>query len=107
MRADFRLGAHWDGGGVHFAVFSENAERVELCLFDAPADEPEVARLDLQAHETGVWRTYVAGIGPGQLYGYRVHGPYEPADGHRFNAAKLLLDPYARATSGRGRWSRE
>ncbi len=93
-----RLGARWDGLGVNFAVFSEAAERLELCLFD---DEGrEVRRLDMPEVSGGVWHGYVPGLAPGQRYGYRAHGPYDPARGLRFNPNKLLLDPYARALSG-------
>ncbi len=94
--APYPLGATWDGAGVNFALFSENAVGVELCLFD-PAGNEERARIKLAEQTNGVWHLYVAGLGPGQRYGYRVHGPYDPDSGHRFNPAKLLLDPYARA----------
>ncbi len=88
------LGAVPDANGTNFALFSEHATRVELCLFDATG-KVETQRLDLPAMEGGIWYGYLPGIGPGQLYGYRVHGPFEPERGHRFNPAKLLLDPYA------------
>ncbi|MBI1179285.1 MAG: glycogen debranching protein GlgX [Alphaproteobacteria bacterium] len=91
----FPLGSDWDGGGVNFALFSAHATRVELCLFDALGDH-EVARFDLPDYTDEVWHGYVAGLAPGQRYGFRVHGPYAPAEGHRFNPAKLLIDPYAR-----------
>jgi glycogen operon protein len=90
------LGATWDGTGVNFAVRSEHAELVELCMFDTIADGLERLRLPLARTES-VWHVFVPEIGPGQLYGYRVHGPWDPAAGHRFNPAKVLLDPYARA----------
>ena len=93
------LGATWDGRGVNFALFSENAEAVELCLFDARGRR-ETNRLVLPEYTNQVWHGYVEGLRPGQLYGYRVHGPYDPAAGHRFNRNKLLLDPYARAIDG-------
>jgi isoamylase len=99
------LGASWDGAGVNFAVFSEHGQEVELCLFDPadPSRQTDCLRLrEVAAH---VWHAYAPGLGPGQLYGYRVHGPYEPAAGHRFNRRKLLLDPYARAVAGRVDWS--
>ncbi|MBX6364113.1 MAG: glycogen debranching protein GlgX [Gemmatimonadetes bacterium] len=99
------LGATWDGLGVNFALFSENAERVELCLFDSrdPATQTEAIALpELTAH---VWHGYVVGLRPGQLYGYRVHGPYEPELGLRFNPAKLLIDPYAKAIAGAVDWT--
>jgi isoamylase len=97
------LGTAFDGEGTNFALFSDNATRVELCLFD---DEGavETHRLDLPAMEGGVWHGYLPGIGPGQVYGFRVHGPYAPEEGHRFNPAKLLLDPYARELRGEIRW---
>ena len=91
------LGAHWDGHGVNFSLFSANAERVELCLFDA-AGEDEVERIELE-HSGDCWHAYLPGRGPGTLYGYRVYGPYKPEQGHRFNPNKLLLDPYARAAA--------
>ena len=91
------LGATWDGAGVAFALFSEHADAIELCLFDAHDAARETARVALDRGAGGVWRARVDGIGPGTPYGYRVHGPYAPRDGHRFNPAKLLLDPYARA----------
>ncbi len=99
------LGATWDGEGTNFAIFSEHATAVELCLFDHPEDGVERERVHL-AERTGlVWHAYLPDVRPGQLYGYRVHGPYEPEHGHRFNPAKLLLDPYAKAVSGTIRWS--
>ncbi|MEZ6060381.1 MAG: glycogen debranching protein GlgX [Planctomycetaceae bacterium] len=99
------LGATWDGQGVNFAIFSENAERIELCLFDDATDKQESVRLDLTEQTDLVWHGYVPGLKPGQLYGYRVHGEYNPYVGHRFNGQKIVLDPYARAV-GRGiQWS--
>jgi isoamylase len=97
------LGAEFDGQGTNFALFSANATRVELCLFD-DAGKTETHRLDLPAMEGGIWHGYLPGIGPGQVYGYRVHGPYDPANGHRFNPQKLLLDPYARELRGDIQW---
>jgi glycogen operon protein len=97
-------GSHWDGGGVNFALFSAHAEAVDLCLFDAEGVR-EVARLALPACTDQVWHGYLPGGRPGLLYGYRVHGRHAPADGHRFNPHKLLLDPCARALSGSLRWS--
>jgi isoamylase len=97
-------GASWDGAGVNFAVFSENAEAVELCLFDSDDPSRQTASLRLREVTAHVWHGYVPGLGPGQLYGYRIHGPYAPRDGDRFNPAKLLLDPYARAVAGRVDW---
>jgi isoamylase len=93
----FPLGALWDGEGVNFSLFSENAERVELCLFD---DDDRELRLEFTERTAFNWHAYVPGIGPGQRYGYRVHGPWAPARGHRFNPAKLLIDPYAKAIEG-------
>jgi isoamylase len=99
-----RLGASWDGRGTNFALFSANAQRVELCLFDSQGRR-EVERVELPERTEDVWHGYLNDISPGQLYGYRVHGPYEPEHGHRFNANKLLLDPYARRLAGRLVWS--
>ena len=99
-----RLGAHWDGEGVNFAVFSEHAERVELCLFDATGRR-ELARIPLVERTDDVFHCYLPEARPGQLYGYRMHGPYRPDEGLRFNAHKLLLDPYARSIAGTLRWS--
>ncbi len=98
-----RLGARFDGRGVNFALFSEHATAVELCLFD-PTGRGETDRVMLPRRSDDVFHGYVPGLLPGQLYGYRVHGPYEPAAGHRFNPNKLLIDPYARALHGRLRW---
>src|SRR5688500_4137811 len=88
----FPLGATWDGRGVNFALYSENAEGVELCLFQEDAE----TRLPLKEMDSHVWHGYIRGLQPGQQYGYRVHGPYDPSNGHRFNPNKLLLDPYAK-----------
>lgn len=92
------LGATFDGAGVNFAVFSQHAERLVLCLFDERNRE---TRLDLPEREGHVWHGYIAGLRPGQRYGFRAHGPYRPAEGHRFNHNKLLIDPYARRLTGR------
>jgi isoamylase len=100
----FPLGAHWDGEGVNFAVYSEDATRVMLCLFDAPDDAESAETIPLPETTAHVWHGYLRDIGPGQLYGYRVEGPYEPERGHRFNPAKLLIDPYARALAGELKW---
>jgi len=100
----YPLGATWDGKGVNFALFSENAERVELCLFDQRGRR-ELHRLVLPAYTDAVWHGYVADARPGLRYGYRVYGPYDPARGHRFNPHKLLLDPYAKSLAGALRWS--
>lgn len=93
------LGARWDGEGVNFALFSAHAERVELCVFDDDGTH-EIARLELSACSNQIWHGYLPGAGPHTVYGYRVHGPYQPHLGHRFNPAKLLLDPYCRQLKG-------
>ena len=98
------LGATWDGKGVNFAVFSEHAEKVELCLFAGPDATRETARLPLPARTDFVWHGYLPGMRPGQLYGYRVSGPYDPGAGHRFNPAKVVLDPYAKGIGRPLRW---
>ena len=100
----FPLGAAWDGLGVNFAVFSGNADAIDLCLFDS-AGKREIARLPLHEPQDDVWHGYLPHAAPGLVYGYRAHGPYEPRHGHRFNPAKLLLDPYAKAISGQLRWT--
>ncbi len=97
-------GANWDGEGVNFALFSENAEKVELCLFD-PGGRREVQRIEMRERTDQVWHCYLPEARPGLSYGYRVHGPYRPDEGHRFNPNKLLLDPYAKAIAGAPRWS--
>jgi glycogen operon protein len=99
----FPLGPTWDGNGTNFALFSENAERVELCFFDA--DDVET-RVEMTEREVFNWHCYIPGIGPGQRYGYRVYGPYDPASGKRFNPAKLLIDPYAKAVEGPVQWDK-
>jgi len=99
----YPLGATWDGTGVNFALFSAHASGVDLCLFDTPESSHERLRLPLPACTDKVWHGYVPELQPGQCYGYRVYGPYTPQDGHRFNPAKLLLDPYAKAIAGRVR----
>ncbi len=103
----YPLGASWDGAGVNFALFSEHATGVELCLFRNPDDADEAARITLTERTDQVWHCYLPDARPGQFYGYRVHGPYAPADGHRFNAAKLLIDPYAKAITGAIKWSND
>ncbi|MEI2386969.1 glycogen debranching protein GlgX [Breoghania sp. JC706] len=97
------LGATWDGSGVNFAFFSRHAEKVELCLFEHTGRR-EIHRIPLPEYTHEVWHGYLHDVRPGQLYGYRVHGPYDPANGHRFNPNKLLLDPYAKAYQGELRW---
>lgn len=99
-----QLGACFDGDGTNFALFSAHASRVELCLFD-DSGSVETARIELPEYTNEVWHGYLPGVKPGQLYGYRVHGPYEPENGHRFNPNKLLLDPYAREIVGDFAWS--
>ncbi|WP_316213848.1 MULTISPECIES: glycogen debranching protein GlgX [unclassified Bradyrhizobium] len=99
-----RLGASWDGRGTNFALFSANAEKVELCLFDSQGRR-EIERIELPERTEDVWHGYLNDVSPGQLYGYRVYGPYEPERGHRFNPHKLLLDPYAKRLAGRLVWS--
>src|SRR3954468_23603788 len=85
------LGATWDGQGVNFALYSEHADKVELCLFDADGRE---TRIRLREHTHYVWHAYIPDIGPGQRYGYRVHGAYDPDQGLRFNPDVVVLDPY-------------
>lgn len=106
MRAGlpYPLGATWDGRGVNFALFSAHAETVELCLFDSQGKR-ELERHELPERTDQVWHGYLPEVGPGLLYGYRVHGPYDPHEGHRFNPHKLLVDPYARALSGKVQWT--
>ncbi|HET7058037.1 MAG TPA: alpha-amylase family glycosyl hydrolase, partial [Nitrospiraceae bacterium] len=101
----FPLGANWDGQGVNFALFSENATKVELCLFDRADDSRPSVCIPLEERTNQVWHVYLPEIFPGQHYAYRVHGPYDPAQGHRFNPAKLLIDPYAKAVAGAVQWS--
>jgi glycogen operon protein len=103
----YPLGATFDGGGVNFALFSENATGVELCLFDDRERDVEIARIPIIEQTDLVWHAYVPGLRPGQRYGYRVHGPYEPERGHRFNPAKLLMDPYAKAYDRSVEWRDE
>lgn len=99
------LGATWDGRGINFALFSAHGERVELCLFDEGGAR-EVCRLPLPGRTGDIWHGYLADARPGLVYGYRVHGPYAPERGHRFNAHKLLLDPYAREITAPYLWNR-
>ena len=96
-------GASWNGQGTNFAIFSANATKVELCLFDNQGAE-ELHRIELPEFTNQIWHGYLADIGPGTVYGYRVYGPYEPQRGHRFNPNKLLLDPYATAYTGELKW---
>ncbi len=101
----YPLGATWDGEGVNFAIFSEHATAVELCLFDGPEATEESHRIRLEEQTDQVWHVYIPGLWPGQHYGYHVHGPYAPQEGHRFNHHKLLIDPYAKAIAGTVEWS--
>src|SRR5690348_3653618 len=95
------LGATWDGEGTNFALFSENATRVVLCLFDSAGTEVQHELIEVTAN---TWHGFLPGIGPGQHYGYRVDGPFAPDEGHRFNPSKLLIDPYAKALAGSVDW---
>ncbi|HET8977236.1 MAG TPA: glycogen debranching protein GlgX [Solirubrobacteraceae bacterium] len=97
----FPLGATWDGTGTNFSLFSEHADAVQLCLFDEHGEE---TRVDVRGRRAHNWHCYLPGVGPGQRYGYRVHGAYMPGEGHRFNPAKLLIDPYAKAIEGTVDW---
>jgi isoamylase len=99
----FPLGACWDGEGTNFSIFSEHAERVCLSLFDSERGERQIELTRGEAHN---WHCYLPGVGPGQRYGFRVHGPYDPESGHRFNPRKLLLDPYSKAIDGPVDWDR-
>src|SRR5689334_19786482 len=100
----YPLGATWDGEGVNFALYSEHGEKVELCVFDEKGRR-ELQRITLPEHTDQVWHCYLPEARPGMLYGYRVHGPYRPEQGHRFNPNKLLLDPYAKSIVGALNWS--
>ena len=102
--APYPLGATWDGRGTNFALFSANATKIELCLFDRDGRR-ETERVILPERTDDVWHIYLPQIGPGQLYGYRVHGPYEPQAGHRFNPNKLLIDPYSKQLGGQFAWN--
>src|SRR4051795_4651552 len=98
------LGATWDGVGVNFALFSANATKVELCLFDQDGTT-ELERIELPEYTDEVWHGYLPDARPGTVYGYRVHGPYDPQNGNRFNPNKLLIDPYARQLVGSVQWN--
>ena len=104
----YPLGATWDGWGTNFALFSEVAQRVELCLFSALEDDDQgpltEERIEITEVDGFVWHVYLPGIAPGQRYGYRVHGPYDPPRGLRCDGSKLLLDPYAKAVEGDVQW---
>jgi glycogen operon protein len=103
----YPLGATWDGSGTNFALYSENAEKVELCLFESPQAAKESTRIALPEQTDLVWHAYLPDILPGQIYGYRVYGPYDPAKGHRFNPNKVLFDPYAKAIGRPGKLADE
>ena len=100
----YPLGATWDGEGVNFALYAENAHGVDLCFFKGVDDYEESIKIRINEVSHHVWHVYVPGIEPGQLYGYRVYGTYEPQNGHRFNPNKLLIDPYAKAVAGTIQW---
>ncbi len=100
----YPLGPTWTGEGVNFALYSEGATRIELCLFDSPQSKKESRRIALPEATGRIWHAMIVGLKPGQLYGYRVHGPYDPAAGLRFNPNKLLIDPYAKAITGEVNW---
>src|SRR5215218_348730 len=97
-------GATWDGKGVNFSLFSAHATKVELCIFDQHG-KTEEERIELPEYRDEIWHGYVPDLRPGTVYGYRVHGPYAPEAGHRFNPNKLLLDPYARQIVGHVTWN--
>ncbi|HVN78186.1 MAG TPA: glycogen debranching protein GlgX [Terriglobia bacterium] len=101
----YPLGATWEAGGVNFAIFSEHATQVELCLFDSLEAKSESVRIPLPEQTDRVWHGYIQGLLPGQLYGYRIHGPYSPQEGHRYNPQKVLLDPYAKAIGRTFEWN--
>ena len=103
----YPLGATWLGNGVNFALFSETATSVDLCLFDSLDARQENIRIPVTEHTDQVWHIFMPDLRPGQLYGYRVSGPYEPKLGLRFNSAKLLIDPYAKAIAGQVNWADE
>src|SRR5438552_9769134 len=103
----YPLGATWLGNGVTFAIFSEMATSVDLCLFDNIDAAQENIRIRMTEHTDQVWHVFLPDVKPGQLYGYRVYGPYAPDRGMRFNASKLLIDPYAKAIAGGINWSDE
>ena len=99
----YPLGATYDGQGVNFALFSAYAEKVELCLFDATGTK-EISRVAITENDNNIWHVYIKDLAPGQVYGYRVYGPYKPEEGKRFNPNKLLLDPYAKKMIGKLIW---
>jgi isoamylase len=101
----YPLGATWDGNGINFALYADNATSVELCLFNTPYDETEWLNIKITERTHHIWHVYIPDAKPGQLYGYRVYGPYDPLNGHRYNPHKLLLDPYAKSIGGRVDWN--
>jgi isoamylase len=101
----YPLGATWTGDGVNFALFADNATGVELCLFNSTEDKKESARIKIKERSHQIWHVFLPDAKPGQLYGYRVDGPYKPEEGHRYNVNKLLIDPYAKAIAGTISWS--
>jgi isoamylase len=103
----YPLGATWDGAGVNFALYAEHATKVELCLFDSPDSEKEEHRIALKEYTDKVWHAHLPDLLPGQLYGYRIHGPFDPSQGHRFNSNKVVLDPYAKLIGRDVRWADE
>src|ERR1039457_1849108 len=103
----YPLGATWTGEGVNFAIYSEHATWVDLCLFDTADSAQEQIRIRMTEQTDEVWHVFLPEVKPGQLYGYRVSGPYEPESGDRFNPAKLLIDPYGKAIAGMVNWSEE
>ena len=103
----YPLGATWDGAGVNFALYAENATRVELCLFDTADATKESHRLTVKEYTDKVWHVYLPDVLPGQLYGYRLQGPFDPSKGHRFNPNKVVLDPYAKLIGRDVRWADE
>src|SRR3979411_288384 len=103
----YPLGATWLGNGVNFAIFSENATSVDLCLFNRLESAQENVRIPMTEHTDQVWHIFLPDVRPGQMYGFRVYGPYDPLRGLRFNSSKLLLDPYAKAIAGDIQWSDE
>src|SRR5580765_4498478 len=103
----YPLGATWTGDGVNFALFSQHATSVELCLFDSVGATAESARITLPEHTDMVWHAFLPDIRPNQLYGYRVHGPNEPCAGHRFNPHKVVMDPYAKSVARITKWADE
>src|ERR1700756_4492004 len=105
--APYPLGATWMNDGVNFALYSENATGVDLCLFDQAYAEREIIRVRMIEKTNHICHLFLPEIRPGQLYGYRVYGTYEPQNGHRFNASKMLIDPYAKAIAGKIKWGPE